>query len=170
MPTPKAPMRPERASGEPTPERRRRSSFGLIPAPATDSTPARAGVRVYRAVPTLERLAKRGVIEPRQLVAGQRLRDDFELGIVGAREAAAGSTGPTSWTYAEAMLAAVRRYEMAIAALGPTADFVQIVCLEPDRGDISLAAMARRLGQNRQAISGIIRLGLQKLADFYGLA
>jgi hypothetical protein len=107
-------------------------------------------------------------ISSSQAQAGFRLRDDFELGVVGAREPASGSVGTTGWYYTEARLAALRSYEDAVAKLGPMADYVLPVAID----DISLSALAQRIwigGRNRQECAGILKLGLQTLADHYGI-
>jgi hypothetical protein len=154
----------------PTPQRRRRSSFAVGPAVATETGPARAGSRVYRAVSTVERLLRLGTITPRQAEAANRLRDDYELGVAGAREPASGSTGSVGWHYAEARLAAVCRYQAAIGALGAMAHWVLLVALgEPGLGDVSISAIARRIARNRQEVAGLVKFGLDVLADHYGI-
>jgi hypothetical protein len=49
---------------EPTLERRSRSAFVSAPAPSTDIEVARAGMRMYRALSTVERLLRDGAITP----------------------------------------------------------------------------------------------------------
>jgi hypothetical protein len=165
MPTPLADL------NAPTPERKRRSAFVVGPAVATEEGPAQAGSRVYRASSTIEQMLRRGTIEPRQAQAAERLRDDWELGVAGAREPATGSVGATGWYYAEARLAALRRYQDAIAKLGPMADYVlPIVLGTTGFGDVSLSLLARLANRNRQEIAGVLKLGLDTLADHYGLA
>jgi hypothetical protein len=154
--------------GAPTPERRRRSAFLVTPAVATEEGPARAGSRVYRTLSTLDRMLRDSAISRSQAQAGNRLRDDFELGVAGAREPASGSVGTTGWYYPEARLAALRRYQDAVAKLGLMADYVLPIAVD----DISLSALARRIwlgGRNRQECAGILKLGLDTLADHYGL-
>jgi hypothetical protein len=156
--------------GAPTPERRRRSTFALTPAVATEAGPARAGARVYRALSSLERLVRNGTIEPRQAQAGERLRDDYELGVEGAREPANGSVGTTGWYYPEAQLAAIERCRKASVVLGPLEPYVLPVVLGwPGFGDVSIAQLARTLRRNRQEVAGILKLGLTALADHYGI-
>jgi hypothetical protein len=151
--------------GAPTPERRKRSAFLVTPAVATEAGPARAGTRVWRALSTVERMLRSGAIEPRQAHAAERLRDDWELGVVGAREPASGSGGAAGWYYAETRLAALRRYQNALAILGPLTPCVVWIVLS----EFSLSALARILNRNRQEIAGILKLGLDTLADHYGL-
>ena len=154
----------------PTPERRRRSLFAVGPATATEAGPAIAGVRVYRSVSTIERLLRAGTLTPRQAEAANRLRDDYEIGVAGAREAASGSSGSTGWYYPEIRLAALRRYQDAVTELGKLADWVLLVVLgEPGLGDVSISAIARRINRNRQEVTGVIKFGLDALADHYGI-
>lgn len=150
---------------EPTPERRRRSTWLEGPAVATEHGPARAGTRLHRALSTLERLAKNGILEPRQAEAGERLRTDYELGLLGVREPASGSVSSTGWYYAEARLAAIRRAEKAIAALGPTWPVVLAVAVH----DHPISGIARFLQQNRQEVAGMLKCGLSALAEHYGI-
>jgi hypothetical protein len=153
----------------PTPERRRRSAFLVGPAIGTESEAARAGSRVYRSLTTLERLARDGAISPRQAEAGERLRTDYELGIAGARDAA-GNSPAIGWYYAEARLAAIRSFQAASNALGPLCRYVVPIAVgNPGMGECSISTLARSLSANRQEIAGIVKLGLNTLADHYGL-
>lgn len=153
----------------PTDERRSRSAFLSAPAIGTEAGPARAGARMYRALTTLERLLRDAVIVPRQYDAGERLRVDHELGVVGARDQA-GSGGFSGWYYAEARLAAVGRWQAALNALGPLWRYTLPVCIgAPGGGEVSISELARSLGRNRQEIAGIVKLGLDTLADHYEL-
>jgi hypothetical protein len=45
-----------------------------------------------------------------------------------------------------------------------------IVLSEPGHGEVSISALAARIGRNRQEVAGILKLGLTALADHYGLA
>ena len=154
----------------PTPERRRRSTFALAPAIGTESEIARAGTRMYRSLTTLERLARDGSITPRQAEAGEHLRTDYELGIAGARNHA-GNASATDWHYAEARLNAVRSFQAASTALGPLWSYVAPIAIgNPGMGECSISTLARSLGTNRQETAGIVKLGLNTLADHYGLA
>jgi hypothetical protein len=140
------------------------------PAIGTDQEAARAGARMYRALTTLERMLRDGSISARQCDAGERLRSDYEVGIAGARDGV-GSGGVAGYYYAEARLLAVERYQLALRALGPLWRFVVPVCIgAPGGGDVSISALARLTGRNRQELAGIIKLGLEALGDFYELA
>jgi hypothetical protein len=153
------------ANLEPTPERRRRSAFVVGPAVATEAGPAQAGSRVYRASSTIERMLRTGAIEPRQAQAADRLRNDFELGVIGAREPATGSVGSTGWYYAEARLAALRSFQMARKKLGPMQGYVIAIVID----ELSLTNLARWIRCNRQEVAGVLKLGLDTLADHYGI-
>jgi hypothetical protein len=150
---------------DPTPERQRRSSFVVSPAFSTENEPALAGSRVYRVSSTVERMLRTGAVSPRQAQAADRLRDDWELGVAGAREPATGNVGATGWYYAEARLAALRRYQDAIAKLGPMEPYVLWIVIS----DVSLSALARIVSRNRQEVAGILKLALTTLADHYGI-
>lgn len=157
--------RPMADLAEPTLERRSRSRFVSAPAIGTEAEAARAGLRMYRALSTIERLLRDGSISLRQADAGERLRDDYELGIAGARDTA-GSGSAIGWYYAEARLAACRSYQQAIAALGPLWRYVLPVCVGDEQ---SISALARTLKRNRQELAGLIKFGLDVLADHYGI-
>lgn len=153
----------------PTDERRGRSAFLSAPAIGTEAGPARAGTRMYRALTTLERLLRDGGITARQYDGGERLRIDYELGIQGARDTT-GSGGFTGYYYAEARLAAIGSYRRAAAALGPLWRYVLPVCVGLDGGgDVTISGLSKLLGRNRQEIAGIVKLGLDTLADHYEL-
>jgi hypothetical protein len=111
-------------------------------------------------------MLRAGALSPRQAQAAEQLRDDWELGIAGAREPASGSVGATGWYYAEARLAAIRRYQTAVAKLGPMARYVLYIAVV----EISLSQLARWIGSNRQEVAGVLKLGLETLADHYGIA
>ena len=147
----------------PTPERRRRSAFVSAPAIGTESEAARAGARMYRSLSAVERLLRDGSITPAQAAAADRLRDDYELGVEGARDAPGGGGAP-GWYYADARLASLRRYELARAALGPLWSYTVPIALDAAR----ISDLARLLNRNRQELAGIVKLGLDVLADHYG--
>lgn len=153
----------------PTPERSRRSAYISAPAIGTEQEPARAGLRMYRALCTAERLLRDGAITARQADAGLRFRDDYEVGVAGARDGT-GSGGVAGYYYAEARLRAVERWQFALKALGPLWRYVVPVCLgEPGGGDISISELARRMSIHRQEAAGCVKAGLTALADHYEL-
>jgi hypothetical protein len=157
-------MRPDPTA--PNPERARRSPFTVIAAPATDSAPAIAGHRVYRAVSILERLSRNGTLEVRQTQAGERFRADYELGVVGTRESRSGSHATTGWGYPDARLDALRRYRNARCSLLGPIQFIVFACIVCDH---SISDVAKLRKQNRQEVAGILKIGLTSLADHYGI-
>lgn len=163
-PIPSIPMT-ESDLNAPTPERRRRSAFLTGPAIGTEHGPARAGNRVHRALSVVDRLLANGTLEPRQADAADRLRTDYDLGIAGARDPAAGSASTTGWYYPEAQLAALRRYKAAVKSLGPLAPFVMATAID----DLPISSIAKFLRRNRQEVAGCVKLGLSTLADHYGI-
>lgn len=157
----------------PTPERDRRSHFVSMAAIGTEQEQARAGLRMWREMPPIERMHRDGSLSDRQRDAGTRLRDDYDLGIIGGRDALGGHAGAAlGYGYAERRLTAVRAYQDATRALGPrlAAIVVPIVTGIVGGGDLTVAALARMLGRNRQEVSGQLKIGLDILADFYGFA
>jgi hypothetical protein len=152
--------------GAPTLERRRRSTFEAINAPATEYVHASAGLRVYRAVSILERLSRNGTLEVRQTQAGERFRADYELGVVGTRESRSGSHATTGWGYPDARLDALRRYRNARRSLLRSIRPIVFACIVCDH---SISDVAKVRKQNRQEIAGILKIGLTALADHYGI-
>src|SRR5215831_11043760 len=150
----------------PTPERLRRSSYVTAPAIGTEAEPGRAGQRMYRALSTIERLLRDGHLTPRQAEAGDRLRDDYELGVEGVRNGQ--GNGQWGWSFPEAQLQAVKRFHLAAHALGPHVHSVVFwVCV----GGVTLKTLAAHLQprRNRQELAGILKVGLDMLADHYGM-
>jgi len=156
----------------PTAQRMARGTLIELPAIGTEQEPARAGGRMFRRLTTIDRMRRDGSLSPRQADAGLKLRDDFELGVCGARDAPSGHSTQFGWHFTLAQLEAVRRWHFAIEALGPRlAAIVRPICIGiPGGGDVSIADLARLSGHNRQEISGQLKLGLDMLADHYGLA
>jgi hypothetical protein len=156
---------------EPTPERLARSAFVSAPAIGTEQEQARAGQRMFRALSTIERLRRDGSISTRMAEAGEQLRVDCELGLHGARDTH-GVGSLWGWSYPEARLQALNRYRQAMAYLGAriAAIVEPICCGTPGGGDCTLQQLARRLRRNRQELAGILKTGLDMLADHYGFA
>lgn len=155
----------------PTAERMARGRFVECSAIGTEAEPAQAGARMYRSVGTVDRLARDGSLSGRQLDAAHKLRDDFELA-GGARDGAGGGGARFGWYFADAQILAVERFTKAIAALGSRlAAVVQPIVLgRLGGGDVTLSDVARITGQNRQEVSGVLKVGLDVLADHYGFA
>ncbi|WP_294089701.1 DUF6456 domain-containing protein [Sphingomonas sp.] len=138
--------------------------------------PARAGRRsatVNRAESPLSWLAARGLVSPRQMEAGERLRADFEAAGLAARVTmrwdavpAGRHAGAIAGDPALGRIAAKRRFDAAIAALGPgLADIAwRVVCA----GE-GLPLAERALGWPARAGRLVLTLALDRLADHYAL-
>ncbi len=119
-------------------------------------------------------LAARGLVDARQVEAGERLRADHETASIapgvtmrwaarvdGGRRGGDGRLDPTS-----AQLAAKRRFDAAIAAAGPGLGDVlwRVVCA----GE-GLPVAERALGWPARAGRVVLTLALDRLAAHYGL-
>lgn len=154
----------------PTAERLARGRLVECSAIGTEAGPAQAGSRMFRALPTIERLARDGSLSGRQRDAADRYRDDYELAM-GAHDGSGAGSARYGWYYPDAQLAALECTAKASAALGPRVLAVvqPIVLGYPGGGDITLADLARNTGRNRQELAGVLKLGLDVLADHYEL-
>jgi hypothetical protein len=119
----------------------------------------------------LDRLAARETVSPRMHSAGMRLRADFDLGLVGAKdvdsEVVAGirlGFGPAA--VSDAQLDALTNYKHAVRALGVHvgAVVVAVCCYELD-----VVRIAAQQGNNRSEVMGVLKAGLKTLADHYRL-
>jgi hypothetical protein len=131
---------------------------------------ARRRVTVNLAESPLGWLKARGLVSARQYEAGERLRGDWEVAGLGPRvtmrwDGGARSTGealdPTL-----AQIAAKRRTEAALAAVGPGLKDVlwRIVCA----GE-GMETAEKALGWPARAGRVVLTLALDRLADSYGL-
>lgn len=127
-------------------------------------------VTVNLAESALGWLASRGMVSPRQLEAGERLRIDWETAQLGPRvtmrwapRVDGGAAGLDATT---AQLAARRRVTGATGAVGPGLDDVlwRVVC-----ADERLPGVERTLGWPARAGRVVLGLALDRLADHYGL-
>jgi hypothetical protein len=145
------------------PEREQHSTV-LIEA-ATDAP----GAMVARAQPSIERMLRRGLLTQRQSDAGNRLYEDWAIGICCARDAEGnGSTVHDPGGYADRQLDAATRYRKAREAVGPRMwPCLFAVCCE--EWSIERFANERGGGTDRKGWAAIVRLSLDTLADFYGL-
>lgn len=114
-------------------------------------------------------LSARGLVSARQLEAGERLRADYERAQLApavtmrwAARVSGGGTGDPS----TAQLAAKRRFDEAVATVGPgLADIVwRVVCA----GE-ALPAAEKALGWPARAGRVVLTLALDRLADHYRL-
>lgn len=135
----------------------------------------RRRVSVNLAESPLGWLRSRGMIDARQFEAGERLRGDYEQAALapsvtmrwgarvdgGARGGGGGAIDPTL-----AQIAAKRRFDAAIAALGPGLSDVawRVVCA----GE-AMPVAEKALGWPARAGRLVLTLALDRLADHYGL-
>lgn len=137
---------------------------------------AARSVTVNLAESPLSWLKARGLVSARQFEAGERLRGDYETAALGARvtmrwDAAAPSKGrrsaPEAIDPTLAQIAAKRRFDAAVGAVGPGLNDVlwRVVCV----GE-GLAGAEKALGWPARAGKLVLGLALDRLADHYGLA
>ena len=115
-------------------------------------------------------LAARGLVDARQIEAGERLRGDYERSLITPRvtmrwaarvDGGGGGLDPSS-----AQVASKRRFDGAIAAVGPGLSDIlwRVVCA----GE-GLPLAERALGWPARAGRVVLTLALDRLADHYGL-
>jgi len=127
-------------------------------------------VTVNLAESALGWLAARGLVTPRQLEAGERLRADWELAQLAPRVtmrwASRVDGGGAEQDPATAQIAAKRRVTAATAATGPGLSDVlwRVIC-----ADERLPQAERALGWPARAGRVVLGLALDRLADHYGL-
>lgn len=132
-------------------------------------------VTVNLAVSPLGWLAARGLVDARQVEAGERLRGDYERASIAPSVTMRWSTtrvdggggGPEGrLDPTEAQIAAKRRFDAAVAAAGPgLADILwRVVCA----GE-ALPAAERALGWPTRAGRLVLTLALDRVADHYRL-
>ncbi|WP_437376437.1 DUF6456 domain-containing protein [Inquilinus limosus] len=150
-----------------TPERARHAA-GIIDRPTGTAIGAPVGRLVQSPI---DRLAARGTISPRMHSAGQRLRSQFEIGVLGVQdrdgELPPGIRGTGMvLTPGEVQLEALRAYKAALRCLGPHVGAVveAVCCHEQD-----VSAVAARQGRSREKVMGVLEDGLKTLADHYRL-
>lgn len=150
-----------------TPERGQHAA-GIVDRPTGTAIGAPTGRLVQSPI---DRLVARGSISPRMHSAGQRLRDQFEIGVIGARnrdgELPPGIRGTAlALEPTEVQIGALRAYRAARrrlgAHLGPVV--VAVCCHEQD-----VAVVAARQGRSPDKVMGVLEVGLETLADHYRL-
>lgn len=132
------------------------------------------GVTVNLAESPLAWLAARGLLSEAQLEAGERLRADYEAAQLGARvtmrwdAAPAGTRGRGAAPVEPGLgaLAAKRRFDAAIAAVGPGLRDIlwRVVCA----GE-SVPGAEKALGWPARAGRLVLGMALDRLAAHYGL-
>jgi hypothetical protein len=127
-----------------------------------DDTP----VPVKRLQPPLERLWARGHVDDTMYAAGKRLHDAYALGVCGARNPEARSSGEASLSFglAGAQLVAIEEYRGAKLAAGKRLwhwlDW--IVCQ-----DIPIADIAAKLKRNPTECTALLKVALEIVSDHY---
>jgi len=127
-------------------------------------------VTVNLAESALGWLAARGMVTPRQLEAGERLRADWEMAQIGPRVTMRWSPrvdgGGLVHDPATAQIAAKKRVTAATQATGPGLSDVlwRVIC-----ADERLPEAERALGWPARAGRVVLGLALDRLADHYGL-
>jgi len=130
-----------------------------------DGETMRAGEVVRVVQPPLDRYQKRKVITPRQHTAGARLADDYQLGVLGARDPEARGGARNAGGLTEAQLIAATAYRKAVQALGPRLSAIVLaVCCE----EMSAEKLAELRLQDPRQVLGVLKIGLDHLGDHYG--
>lgn len=147
----------------------------IAPRGAAQGSAARGrSVTINLAESPLGWLASRGLLDPRQVEAGERLRGDHERASIApsvtmrwaARVDGGGVDGPGCPDPTGAQIAARRRFDAAVAAVGPgLADILwRVVCAHE-----GLPAAEKAMGWPLRAGRIVLTLALDRLADHYGL-
>lgn len=120
-------------------------------------------------------LRSRGHVDARQFEAGERLRDDYEMASLGpsvtmrwdtAPRAPGRRGAPDALDPTLAQIAAKRRFDASVAAVGPGLSDIlwRVVCA----GE-GLAAAEKALAWPSRAGKLVLCLALDRLVDHYGL-
>lgn len=116
----------------------------------------------------VEVMRRRGALSERQALAGARVYEDWAIGICLARDSEPAGTGNNPGGYADRQLDAATRYRKAREAVGGRMwpALFHVSCL-----DWSIERFANEMGagMDRRQWSGILKVGLEILADFYGV-
>ena len=147
-----------------TPERGQHDQIEAVP---TDV----AGVKARRVKPVVEMLSARGTIDGRQLAAAEAYREDYEVGVLGARTVEDMPVGvQTSKGDRDALtqrqIEAGARYQRVCRGIGLMAGAVvtDVVLL-----NLSLEHAGRKQGVDKKTVAGRLQVALDQVASFYGL-
>jgi len=119
---------------------------------------------VKRVQPPIERMWTRGALEDAQYIAAKRLHNAYALGVCGARDPEARTSGEASLSFglAGAALVAIREYRDAQTAVGkrlwPFLDWVV-------NKDIPLSDLAKQLDRNPTELTALLKVALDMLGD-----
>ena len=140
---------------------------GVVAGPPARS---RRSVTVNPAESPLGWLRSRGMVDARQFEAGERLRGDYEMALLGPRVtmqwAARVDGGAVGLDPTLAQIAAKRRFDAAVDAVGRGLRDVlwRVVCA----GE-GLPVAEKALGWPQRAGRIVLTLALDRLGDHYGL-
>lgn len=152
------------------------------PLPRDGKERSKRGARPVRSVTVnlaespLGWLRARNLVSERQSAAGERLREDWERAQLAPRvtmcwdappAAKAARGAPAGLTPSEAQAAAKRRFEAAVAALGPG---LEDVCWRVICAGEGMREAERALGWPARAGKLVLGLALDRLADHYRIA
>jgi hypothetical protein len=142
-----------------------REQHGTILLEAATDAP---GVSVARVQPVLERMARRGQISRRQMLAGQRIYAAWALGIVGARNGEASGNGSDPGGYTDRRLDAATEYRRIREAVGLRLWPItwHVTC---DDWSVDRFATEIGNGMDRKQWMGCLKIGLDQAADHLGL-
>ena len=149
-------------------------SFGV--GTAEPAGKRRRSVTVNLAESPLSWLKSRGLVDARQFEAGERLRADYETASLGPRVTMRWDPAPAGQSRRDAgagldptlaQISAKRRFDAAIAAVGPGLNDIlwRVICA----GE-GLPAAERVLGWPTRSGKLVLILALDLLAGHYGLA
>lgn len=139
---------------------------------ATEDAPAVPGVRMRRVQAPVERYLVRGWLSKRQAEAAVDLRSDWEFGIVGACDSSRYSWHGGGGGFAglpDGQLDAATAYRRAVEAMGKSISTVvlPIVIGDSAGGEITVEMFAAARGDDRKQVMGMLKIGLDALADHY---
>lgn len=143
-----------------------REQHGTVLLEAATDAP---GVSVARVQPSLERMARRGLISRRQMLAGERIYRAWALGIVGARDRdAGGCTVHDPGGYADRQLDAATEYRRIRDAVGLRLWPIvwHVAC---DDWSVDRFASEIGNGMDRKQWMGCLKIALDQAADHLGL-
>jgi hypothetical protein len=121
---------------------------------------------VKRVQPPIERMWKRGILDDAQYIAAKRLHNAYALGVCGARDPEAKSSGEAALSFglAGAALVAIREYREAQDAVGrrlwPFLDWVV-------NKDIPLSDLSKQLDRNPTELTALLKIALDILSDHH---
>lgn len=120
--------------------------------------------KVRVCLPPVELYLRRGQITARMCAAARRLRDDYDLGICGARDPERKGGTAAGEPMSAAQLMAARAYAKAVQAVGPR---LSVVLLATVCEELWASEIGARVGERRDGVMALLRAGLDALADHY---